>query len=68
MKGIRPQIVPCDDGELDEKLIRLALTKNLARFKLPKRVFFVDALPRNAMGKVQKDHFRETYSATFVSA
>jgi malonyl-CoA/methylmalonyl-CoA synthetase len=32
---------------------------NLANFKVPKRVLFVDALPRNAMGKVQKNLLRE---------
>ncbi len=34
-------------------------------FKVPKRVFFVDDLPRNAMGKVQKNVLRETYKETF---
>ena len=38
-----------------------ALQDRLAKFKLPKRVVFVDALPRNAMGKVQKAQLRETY-------
>jgi malonyl-CoA/methylmalonyl-CoA synthetase len=32
---------------------------NLANFKVPKRVLFVDSLPRNAMGKVQKNVLRE---------
>ncbi|MBT2185409.1 malonate--CoA ligase [Sphingobium nicotianae] len=36
-----------------------AISARLARFKLPKTVFFVDALPRNAMGKVQKNILRE---------
>jgi malonyl-CoA/methylmalonyl-CoA synthetase len=38
-----------------------ALQDRLAKFKLPKRVVFVDALPRNAMGKVQKAVLRQTY-------
>jgi len=33
----------------------------LANFKVPKRVFMVDQLPRNAMGKVQKNLLRERY-------
>ncbi len=37
----------------------------LANFKVPKRVFFVDGLPRNAMGKVRKNVLRETYADTF---
>jgi len=38
-----------------------ALCETLARFKLPRRMYFVDELPRNAMGKVQKNLLRETY-------
>lgn len=34
----------------------------LANFKVPKRVDVIDALPRNAMGKVQKNVLRERYS------
>jgi malonyl-CoA/methylmalonyl-CoA synthetase len=34
----------------------------LASFKVPKRVEVIDALPRNAMGKVQKNLLRDTYS------
>lgn len=37
----------------------------LANFKVPKRVFFVDELPRNSMGKVQKNVLREAYEGTF---
>jgi malonyl-CoA/methylmalonyl-CoA synthetase len=40
--------------------------KSLARFKVPKRVFVVEVLPRNAMGKVQKAELRKTYAATFA--
>lgn len=36
-----------------------ALASQLARYKQPKRVFFVPALPRNAMGKIQKNVLRE---------
>ncbi|MGE5466743.1 MAG: malonate--CoA ligase [Ignavibacteria bacterium] len=39
-----------------------ALRGQVAGFKLPKRVQLVDDLPRNAMGKVQKNLLRETYS------
>jgi len=44
------------------------LKGQLANFKLPKRVFFVDALPRNAMGKVQKNLLREEFKDSFSSA
>ena len=42
-----------------------ALGRKLARFKIPKRIFFVDELPRNAMGKVQKSELRKRYGGTF---
>ena len=35
----------------------------MANFKVPKKVFFVDELPRNAMGKVQKNILRGEYGA-----
>ena len=41
------------------------LRERLAAFKVPKRVIFVDSLPRNAMGKVQKKLLRETYRELF---
>lgn len=40
----------------------------LANYKQPKRVFFVDQLPRNSMGKVQKNLLRETYKDAFTNA
>jgi malonyl-CoA/methylmalonyl-CoA synthetase len=42
------------------------LAARLAKFKVPKRVIFVDALPRNAMGKVQKNELREHYAELFA--
>lgn len=48
---------------LDADTIRAALDGQLAKFKRPKRVFFVDALPRNAMGKVQKNRLRDRFAA-----
>ena len=39
-----------------------AMKERLANFKIPKRVYFVDDLPRNAMGKIQKNVLRERYA------
>jgi malonyl-CoA/methylmalonyl-CoA synthetase len=47
--------------EIDESDILETLSGQLARFKQPKRIFFVDELPRNTMGKVQKNTLREDY-------
>jgi malonyl-CoA/methylmalonyl-CoA synthetase len=49
----------------DEAGLRAALAETLAAFKRPKRMFVVEALPRNAMGKVQKNVLRETYADAF---
>ena len=55
-------------GELaPEAEIIAALVRSLAKFKVPKRIFTVDELPRNAMGKVQKAELRRRYAATFTS-
>lgn len=48
---------------LSEAGIIAAVKAALANFKVPKRVFIVDDLPRNAMGKVQKNLLRAEYSA-----
>ncbi|MFK8083346.1 MAG: malonyl-CoA synthase [Granulosicoccus sp.] len=47
---------------LDASAVLDFLDGKLARFKLPRRVEFVDELPRNAMGKVQKNILREQCS------
>ncbi|MET0295008.1 MAG: AMP-binding protein [Phenylobacterium sp.] len=53
-------------GEGDEAAVIAAARETLAAYKTPKRVFFVADLPRNAMGKVQKNRLREIYAATFL--
>jgi malonyl-CoA/methylmalonyl-CoA synthetase len=43
-----------------------ALSTRLAKFKVPKRIYVVPELPRNAMGKVQKAELRKRYAETFA--
>lgn len=43
-----------------------ACKEKLANFKVPKYVVFVEDLPRNTMGKVQKNVLRETYESSFA--
>jgi malonyl-CoA/methylmalonyl-CoA synthetase len=50
---------------LDEAAIIAELQDRLARYKLPKRVLVVDELPRNTMGKVQKNVLRERYAGLY---
>ena len=52
-------------GKSDEASILARVREKLAGFKIPKRIFFVDELPRNAMGKVQKNLLRQKYGASF---
>jgi malonyl-CoA/methylmalonyl-CoA synthetase len=60
-ESVAAAVVPMAGVEIDaEKLIK-ALQPVLARFKLPRKVFIVDELPRNAMGKVQKNLLRDNY-------
>ncbi|MFT7675871.1 MAG: malonyl-CoA/methylmalonyl-CoA synthetase, partial [Gammaproteobacteria bacterium] len=53
------------DGTIDWDQLSLvdALKENLAKFKLPRKVFVLDELPRNTMGKVQKNILRLNYGA-----
>ena len=46
---------------LSEDDIIFRLKEDMAGFKVPKKVIFVDDLPRNAMGKVQKNILRDKY-------
>jgi malonyl-CoA/methylmalonyl-CoA synthetase len=60
-EGVTAVVVAKKDAGLTEKQVIGALEERLAKFKLPKRVLFVDELPRNTMGKVQKAALRKTY-------
>jgi len=60
-------IVPTAGAAPDEPAVVAHSKRELANFKVPKRVFFVDELPRNAMGKVQKNLLRERYAGIFSS-
>ncbi len=54
-------IVPRTDATLSEQAIIEQLKNMIANFKVPKRVHFVPELPRNTMGKVQKNLLREQF-------
>ena len=51
---------------LDASVILATLKSNIANFKVPKRVFVVTDLPRNAMGKVQKNLLRDKHAQLFI--
>jgi malonyl-CoA/methylmalonyl-CoA synthetase len=66
-EGVTAVVVRKKDAALDEKAVLEGLKDRLARYKQPKRVLFVDDLPRNTMGKVQKNVLRETYADLYRS-
>jgi fatty-acyl-CoA synthase len=47
-------VVPCNGRTLDEASVKDYVKRNLARFKVPRDVVFVEQLPRNATGKILK--------------
>jgi malonyl-CoA/methylmalonyl-CoA synthetase len=53
------------ESAVDERAVMSALRSRLAAYKLPKRVVLLDALPRNAMGKVQKHALRARHANLF---
>lgn len=52
---------------LDEASLLAGLASKLARFKQPRRLFVIDELPRNTMGKVQKNLLRQRFAETFTA-
>ncbi len=61
-------VVAQTGASLTEAAVIAALEERLARFKLPKRVIFVADLPRNTMGKVQKNVLREENKNLYAAA
>jgi malonyl-CoA/methylmalonyl-CoA synthetase len=66
-EGVTAVVVRDKNAKVDEGSVLRALEGRLAKFKMPKRVFVVDELPRNTMGKVQKNVLRETYKDIYAS-
>ena len=58
-------VVPKAGAVLDGAALAAALKGRIAAFKVPKRVFVVEELPRNAMGKVQKNLLRDAHRGLF---
>jgi malonyl-CoA/methylmalonyl-CoA synthetase len=60
-------LVPRPGATLEAGAVLAAVRDRLARFKQPKAAVVVEALPRNAMGKVQKAALRKTYAGWFAA-
>src|SRR5450755_745035 len=65
-EGVTAVVVRHPGSEVSEASILKGLDGQLAKFKMPKRVFIVADLPRNTMGKVQKNVLRDTYNNAYA--
>ena len=54
-------IVADDSNSVNEEIIIDFCHKNLASYKKPESVIFVDAIPRNPLGKINKQFLRDSY-------
>ncbi|WP_295313055.1 malonyl-CoA synthase [Roseobacter sp.] len=61
-------VVPGEGAEPDTDALAEAVGNSLARYKHPRSILLIDELPRNTMGKVQKNMLRDTYSGLFGPA
>jgi malonyl-CoA/methylmalonyl-CoA synthetase len=67
-EGVTAAVVVEPGAVVAEAEIISAIKARLAGYKVPKRIVFVDELPRNAMGKVQKNALRVTYASLYRAA
>jgi malonyl-CoA/methylmalonyl-CoA synthetase len=65
-EGVTAIIVKARGAAITEADVTRQLQERLAKFKQPKRIIFVEDLPRNTMGKVQKNVLRETYKSLYA--
>ena len=65
-EGVTAVVVPSGTPALTEAEVLAPLQDRLARFKQPRRVLFVEELPRNTMGKVQKNLLRDKFADLYA--
>jgi malonyl-CoA/methylmalonyl-CoA synthetase len=65
-EGVTAVVVAKPGTVLSEEAIIESIKARLARYKVPKRIVVVEELPRNAMGKVQKNALRKTFAAIYA--
>jgi malonyl-CoA/methylmalonyl-CoA synthetase len=64
-EGVTAAVVTAAGRGLSENAILEAIQSRLARYKMPKRVLLIDELPRNTMGKVQKNELRKRFAELY---
>jgi malonyl-CoA/methylmalonyl-CoA synthetase len=65
-EGVVAVLATADGAAADEAVVRAVLERELARFKHPKMIVAVKELPRNTMGKVQKNVLRDAHKDAFT--
>ena len=65
-EGVTAAVVREPGAAVSETDIIRAVKTRLAGYKIPKKIVFLDDLPRNAMGKVQKNALRSAYAALYL--
>ena len=60
-------LVPSKDIQPNIPQIENEIKKSIARYKHPRKIVIVDELPRNTMGKVQKNVLRNEYKELFTN-
>jgi malonyl-CoA/methylmalonyl-CoA synthetase len=66
-EGVTAVVVAKPGVVLSEESIIESVKPRLARYKVPKRILLVEELPRNSMGKVQKNALRKTFAAIYAA-
>jgi len=64
-EAVMAAVVVAPSSGVNAETIKAMLAGQLASFKLPKAIFVMEELPRNTMGKVQKNALREIYKDAF---
>ena len=65
-EGVVAVLVPSNGKQIDTDAIMADIKPRIARFKQPKRIVVMDELPRNTMGKVQKNVLRDMFADSFT--
>jgi malonyl-CoA/methylmalonyl-CoA synthetase len=66
-EGVTAVVVAQSGATLSESEILSAMQSRVARYKCPKRVLVIEELPRNTMGKVQKNELRKRYASLYAA-
>jgi malonyl-CoA/methylmalonyl-CoA synthetase len=66
-EGVTAAVVAKAGALLSEDAIIESVKARLARYKVPKRILVVEELPRNAMGKVQKNALRKMFAEIYAN-